>query len=97
MKKVKKMADGGMSSLGGMIPDTPTEPQPGGGGGGGSAFQGLDTIGSGSKTVGDALSRASSAIGSGGGGQNTNYKKGGQVTTTRRVSTVERSKKCGDW
>jgi len=81
MKKVKKMADGGMSGLGEMLekiggggPTTPYMPMPGGGiaggggGGGGSAMDGLGTVNSGASAIGSALGRASEAIGGGGGG-----------------------------
>jgi len=115
MKKVKKMADGGISGLTGMIKEgggNPMAPMPvmpggggGGGGGGGSAMDGLGTVNQGASAIGSALGRASEAIGGGGGGGGYNpgnqpeymYKKGGKVTTTRRVSTGERSKKSSNW
>jgi hypothetical protein len=81
MAKVKKMADGGMTSLGAlaasaMTPaykDLPGQPTGGGfggivGGGGGSASDGLGQINQGAGTVATAISRASDALGSGGGG-----------------------------
>tara|TARA_R110002126_G_scaffold10089_2_gene45420 strand:+ start:347 stop:703 length:357 start_codon:yes stop_codon:yes gene_type:complete len=118
MKKVKKMADGGISGLGSLLPVMETAKPLGGGfkgpigailpgfgggdggGGGGSAMDGLGTVNQGASAIGSALGRASAAIGGGGGGgvkPSYEYKKGGQVTTTRRISTAERSKKCGDW
>ena len=105
MKKVKKMADGGLSSLGGMIPpgpaDTPTDAinrvgNPGKGGNDGSAIDGLSTVNQGAQNIGSALSRASAAIGGGGEGSASPYKKGGHVTT-RRVSTGSTSKKSPCW
>ena len=102
MKKVKKMADGGLSSLGGMIPPGPpdtTMPPPGNpgkGGNDGSAIDGLSTVNQGAQNIGSALSRASAAIGGGGGGSASPYKKGGHVTT-RRVSTGSTSKKSPCW
>ena len=77
VKKVKKMADGGLSSLGSMIPGTSTAAGAIGkvfgggsndGGGGGSATDGLSTVNQGAQSIGSALSRASAAIGGGGGG-----------------------------
>jgi hypothetical protein len=78
MAKVKKMADGGMTSLGSlaagaMTPaykDLPGQPNivPSVGGGGGSASDGLGQINQGAGTVAGAISRASDALGSGGGG-----------------------------
>ena len=117
MKKVKKMAEGGITGLGGLLgmPDFSPMPTPGlggplagvspygGGGGGGSAMEGLGTVNQGASAIGSALSRASDAIGGGGGGARpepmagVTYKKGGKVTTTRRVSTGERSKKSPNW
>ena len=102
MKKVKKMADGGLSSLGGMIPpgspDTPTAAiNRVGNNGGDSASDGLSTVNQGAQDIGSALSRASAAIGGGGGSsQPSPYKKGGHVTT-RRVSTGSTSKKSPCW
>ena len=112
MKKVKKMADGGISGLGGLLGETPEVggkndpgmtlyPGIGGGGGGGSAMDGLGIVNSGASAIGSALGRASEAIGGGGGGGNKPngpmYKSGGKVTTTRRISTGERSKKSSNW
>jgi len=110
MKKIKKMADGGLLGLiGGDVKQTPlTPPVPvpglGGVGGGGTAQQGLQQIGQGSETIGSALGRASQAIGGGGvgvgggvGGNSIYYKKGGKVTTSRRISTGQRSKKSSNW
>ena len=95
VKKVKKMANGGMSSLGDMVPvdQSPTTPQvgttsSGSGGGRGSASDGLSTVNQGAQTVGDALSRAQADIGG--------FKKGGHVTT-RRMSTCSPSKKSPNW
>ncbi len=80
MKKVKKMADGGMSGLGEILGKAgikigspqmpPSMPSPGigGGGGGGSATEGLGTVNQGAQAIGSALGRASEAIGGGGGG-----------------------------
>ena len=104
VKKVKKMADGGLSSLGGMIPpvsDTPTAAigrVNEGGNDGSSATDGLSTVNQGAQNIGSALSRASAAIGGGGGGGRgpSPYKKGGHVTT-RRVSTGSTSKKSPNW
>ena len=83
MAKVKKMAEGGMTSLGSlaagaMTPaykDLPGQPTGGGLGGivgggvaGGSASDVLGQINQGAGTVATAISRASDALGSGGGG-----------------------------
>ena len=115
MKKVKKMAEGGITGLSGLLglPDFSPMPTPGlggplaginpygGGGGGGSAMEGLGTVNQGASAIGSALSRASEAIGGGGGGGGRppgfEMKKGGKVTTTRRVSTGEHSKKSPNW
>ena len=110
VKKVKKMADGGISGLGDMVGTSPPNTPPVGGssatesGGGGSATAGLSTVNQGAKNIGSALSRASAAIGggggTGGGGDITTptmpYKKGGHVTT-RRMSTCSPSKKSSNW
>lgn len=105
----KKMAEGGLSSLGGMLssamslaPSADIRSGIGstsGGGGGGSATDGLNAVNQGAQSIGSALSRASEAIGGGGGGGPSvtqTYKKGGQVTT-RRVSTGSTSKKSSNW
>lgn len=106
VKKVKKMADGGLSSLGNMLPpsppNTPTTAISGvgnsGGGNGGSATDGLGIVNQGAQSIGNALGRASAAIGGGGGNATDTftYKKGGHVTT-RRVSTGSTSKKSPNW
>jgi hypothetical protein len=83
MAKIKKMADGGMTSLGSLaagampeykdLPNRPRNPfsgSLGGGGGGGSASDGLGQINQGAGTVAGAISRASDALGGGGGGLN---------------------------
>jgi hypothetical protein len=113
VKKVKKMADGGISGLGDMVgnrpPDTPTfgdgGKDYGGGGGGGSATDGLSTVNRGAQNIGSALSRASAAIGggggTGGGGDITTptmpLYKKGGHVTTRRMSTCSPSKKSPNW
>lgn len=96
MKKVQKMAEGGIPALGDLLGRSPGNP--GGGGGGGSASDGLGTVNQGAQAIGSALGRASEAIGGGGGSTATApYKRGGKVTTTRRVSTGDRSKKSPNW
>lgn len=109
MKKVKKMADGGISGLGDMLGkpgggDNPASAIPSGGGGGGSAMDGLGAVNQGASAIGSALGRASEAIGGGGGGGGMTpgyeakpYKRGGKVTTTRRISTGQQSKKSSNW
>ena len=113
VKKVKKMADGGISGLGDMVGTSPpnTPPVGGGGsatesGGGGSATAGLSTVNQGAKNIGSALSRASAAIGGGGdGGMGGIYDiftptmpyKKGGHVTTRRMSTCSPSKKSPNW
>ena len=109
MKKVKKMAEGGIPDLSGMLKQNVDQAKQdqltlkqasvgGGGGGGGSAMDGLGTVNQGASAIGSALGRASEAIGGGGGGGYTSpYKRGGKVTTTRRISTGERSKKSSNW
>jgi len=104
VKKVKKMADGGISGLGDMVGNRPPDTPPVGGGG--SATAGLSTVNQGAKNIGSALSRASAAIGGGGDGgmggiydittPTMPYKKGGHVTT-RRMSTCSPSKKSPNW
>lgn len=100
---MKKMAVGGISGLGNML--TPEKPSlSGGGGGGGSAMEGLGTVNQGANAIGNALGRASAAIGGGGSGGTSpgnrpelQMKRGGKVTTTRRISTGQRSKKSSNW
>jgi hypothetical protein len=88
MAKVKKMADGGMTSLGALAagamppayksrPTDATAVPGGGGGGGGSASDGLGQINQGAGTVATAISRASDALGGGGGGLMGGGGKGG--------------------
>lgn len=110
MKKVQKMAEGGIPALGDLLGEIgkgggkaspmpmPMPGNPGGGGGGGSASDGLGTVNQGAQAIGSALGRASEAIGGGGGSTATTpYKRGGKVTTTRRVSTGIASKKSPNW
>jgi len=78
MKKVQKMAEGGIPALGDLLGEIgegggraspmPMPGNPGGGGGGGSASDGLGTVNQGAQAIGSALGRASEAIGGGGGG-----------------------------
>lgn len=68
-KKMKKFADGGMAGLGKMMGMSELTPSFGGSsGGGGSAESGLNSVNQGASTIGQALGRASEAIGGGGGG-----------------------------
>ena len=113
MKKVKKMADGGISGLGQMLgmPDLGKAPSSGGGGpiggggGGGSAMDGLGTVNQGAASIGSALGRASEAIGGGGGFNdvvpnssiNSTAYKKGGKVTTTRMSTAKRSTKSPNW
>jgi hypothetical protein len=81
--KTKKMADGGIASLGGMTSSTPNTP----------------TVASRDNSrapLGNTQQVADNSI-EGGDGENVyGYKKGGQVTT-RRVSTGDKSKKSSNW
>jgi hypothetical protein len=111
--KAKKMADGGIAGLGGMIANGPsTPPTPASspkssfsgngstGGGGNSLSAGLDAISSGAQNASAALDRARTDLGSGGSVSGASSpiaaKKGGHITT-RRVSSVSRSKKSPSW
>lgn len=116
--KIKKMAEGGgLGSLVGVpdpgsggMPSFPKMPGfPGGGGGGGSAQSGLEQVGAGSKTIGDALSSIGQAVGSGSGGMagtkqpsyamkkggsaKKAYATGGRVDTGRPVAMPQGAKK----
>jgi hypothetical protein len=81
--KTKKMAEGGIASLGGMTSSTPNTP----------------TVASRDNSrapLGNAQQVEDNSI-EGGDGENVyGYKKGGQVTT-RRVSTGDKSKKSSNW
>lgn len=111
--KVKKMADGGIAGLGGMIANGPsTPPTPSAapkssfsgngstGGGGSSLAAGLDAVSSGAQNASAALDRAKQDLGGGGSVSGASSpiaaKKGGHITT-RRVSSVSRSKKSPSW
>lgn len=101
--KTKKMADGGIAGLGGMIANGPsTLPTPsavpkgsfsGTGGGGGNLSAGLDAISSGAQNASAALDRVRNDLGA---SSPTAAKKGGHITT-RRMSSVSRSKKSPSW
>ena len=105
MKKVKKMADGGISGLGellGKIGGTSPQTPPympgggggigGGGGGGGSATEGLGTVNQGAQAIGSALGRASEAIGGGdGGGGPTRPFNPGYMKKGGKVTTTRMS------
>ena len=111
--KIKKMADGGIAGLGGMIangsslPPTPSASPKSSftgngstGGGGSSLAAGLDSITSGAQNASAALDRAKQDLGGGGSVSDASSpiaaKKGGRITT-RRVSSVSRSKKSPSW
>ena len=113
MAKPKKMADGGIAGLGGMIANGPsTPPTPSAapkssfsgngstGGGGSSLAAGLDAVSSGAQNASAALDRAKQDLGGGGSVSGASSpiaaKKGGRITT-RRVSSVSRSKKSPNW
>ena len=75
-----------LGSIGGGSTSPVNMPMPGGGG---SAADGLGQINTGAGTVGSALSRASAALGTGGGGGMVGagmnpFKKGGKVSTKGR-------------
>jgi hypothetical protein len=88
MKKVKKMADGGISGLGDLVGTS------GASSGGGDATSGLSAVNQGVQTIGSALGKVSDAIGSG--SAQVQYKKGGKVAAIK-VSTATRSKKSPNW
>ena len=88
MKKMKKMAVGGISGLSDMVGTG------GGTGGGGDATSGLGAVSQGVQTIGSALDKASEAIGTG--STQAQYKKGGKVAAIK-VSTAQRSKKSPNW
>ena len=107
--KTKKMADGGIAGLGGMIangPSTPPTPSTApkssfnGSAGGGNLSAGLDAISSGAQNASAALDRVRTDLGAGGSASGASSpiaaKKGGRITT-RRVSSVSRSKKSPSW
>jgi len=108
--KTKKMADGGIAGLGGMIANSPSTPPVspaspknsfnGTGGGGGNLSAGLDAISSGAQNASAALDRVRTDLGAGGSASGASSpiaaKKGGRITT-RRVSSVSRSKKSPSW
>ena len=109
--KTKKMADGGIAGLGGMIangPSTPPTPSTApkssfsgnGSTGGGNLSAGLDAISSGAQNASAALDRVRTDLGAGGSASGASSpiaaKKGGRITT-RRVSSVSRSKKSPSW
>lgn len=110
--KVKKMADGGIAGLGGMIangPSTPPAPSAspkssfsgnGSTGGGNSLSAGLDAITSGAQNASAALDRARTNLGVGGAVSGASSpiaaKRGGRITT-QRTSTGIHSKKSPGW
>ena len=113
MAKTKKMADGGIAGLGGMIANGPSAPPTPSatpkssftgngstGGGGSSLAAGLDAVSSGAQNASAALDRAKQELGAGGPASGASSpiaaKKGGHITT-RRVSSVSRSKKSPNW
>jgi hypothetical protein len=101
--KTKKMADGGIAGLGGMIANGPPTPPTssaapkssfsGPGGGGGNLSAGLDAISSGAQNASAALDRVRTDLGA---SSPVAAKKGGHITT-RRMSSVSRSKKSPSW
>jgi hypothetical protein len=111
--KPKKMADGGIAGLGGMIangPSTPPVPAAGlkssftgngsTGGGGSSLAAGLDAVSSGAQNANAALDRVKNDLGSGGSVSDASSPiaaKKGGHITTRRTSTGSRSTKSPSW
>jgi len=125
MARVKKFDDGGLASLGGYAKSAVNAPagnaQQSGiqgifsdgaeGGGGSTASDGLNQINSGAQTVSNAIGRAQSDLG-GGGGESANlgttggFKKGGSVKkrfdgklnlSHCGVSTASKNKKQSNW
>ena len=91
-RKPKKMADGGMASLGGMTSSTPNTPTVASR----DNSRNLQTPQGMQSPVGNPQKMADGSIQGGDGEQAYGYKKGGQVTT-RRVSTGSTSKKPPCW
>jgi hypothetical protein len=111
MAKVKRMADGGISSLGQMMPKSSV-------GGGDTATSGLDQISQGKQTLDSAISTAQNALGGGSssggsvmdnsnssspvdsnGNQTTQYKMGGSVkkSSLNKVRTASKNVKNPNW
>jgi hypothetical protein len=107
MPKVKRMASGGITSIGGLIYDGNN------GGGGNDATSGLRQVNSGADTIGSALKTAASAIGGGDTGGNfpggpvietlnnplLSKKKGGSVKHAHasKISTAQKNNKHPNW
>jgi hypothetical protein len=87
--KTKKMADGGVASLGGMVSSTPNTPTV-------ASRDNSRELQPPQKPLGNPQQMADGGVKGGDGEQFYGYKKGGQVTT-RRVSTGSSSKKSSNW
>jgi len=106
MPKVKRMASGGITSIGGLIYDGT------GDGGGNDATSGLKQVNSGANTIGSALKMAASAIGGGDTGNSIpgtpipetsnpllSKKKGGSVKHAHaaKIRTAQKNIKHPNW
>ena len=86
-RKTKKMAEGGVASLGGMLSSTPSAPA-----GQSSSINPPPAMAQG----GGMENLPSAPVNPVDNTQPVNYKKGGHITT-RRVSSVSRSKNAPSW
>jgi len=87
--KTKKMADGGVASLGGMVSSTPNVPTV-------ASRDNSRDLQTPQKPMPDPQQMANGSIQGGDGEGPYGYKKGGHITT-RRVSTGSASKKSSNW
>ena len=95
-RKTKKMADGGMASLGNMTSSTPSSPA-----GQSSSINPPPpapamAAGGGREDLPSAQQKTNESIQGGDGEKPYGYKKGGHITT-RRLSSVTRSKNAPSW
>jgi hypothetical protein len=84
--KTKRMADGGVASLGGMVSSTPNTP----------TVASRDNSRAPQNMLDGAQQTADNSIEGGDGEKVYGYKKGGHITT-RRMSTCSPSKKSSNW
>lgn len=87
--KTKKMADGGIASLGGMTSSTPNTPTV-------ASRDNSRELQPPQTELVSPSQMSDGGVKGGDGEQAYSYKKGGQVTT-RRVSTGDKSKKSSNW
>ena len=110
MKKISKFADGGMSTLGAMMPNPvgvtnvsgSSDGGAGsmGGGASGTAIDGLGQLNNGAATIGAAINAAKGALGDGGGKTLQAAKKGGSIKQYASGGTIRTTSKntgCKGW